>query len=370
MSLPCRRSSAFSACLGRPSSQTVASSRLPLHTLGRACASHSLERKQPEKRRLPRLGAPPSERQAFLLSLPAAPSCHMLSRAPIQSRPVPFQLAVGRESRGEAPAPVRPPFPSSLGGHRLWSSTRASLRWIKACGAEPVTQDEGPPKPGLCLLFIRWGPGASSPWKRLECREAQRAGSPPLRHQSKRLIWSPANGQRHPWRARRTSAGCQHSLTRAAEWSAQHDLCTHTQHIVVIMEGDFRLPPPCFAWRSRVQTSTGSRSRTLSAHLPGSALGPSLPIGARDSIPGSRRWQSRALPLGEASAGSQQFIRLCKPRMDLQNELVHTHLHFNLVDVHSTGERQDQVCVSKGHLDIECILCGPAPSNHSAILRV
>ena len=45
-----------------------------------------------------------------------APSCHMLSRAPVQSRPVPFQLAVGRESRGEAPAPVRPPFPSSLGG--------------------------------------------------------------------------------------------------------------------------------------------------------------------------------------------------------------------------------------------------------------
>ena len=159
VSLPCRPSSAFSACLGHPSSQTVASSSLPLHTLGRACASHSLERKQPEKRRLPRLGAPPSERQAFLLSLPAAPSCHMLSRAPIQSRPVPFQLAVGRESRGEAPAPVRPPFPSSLGGHRLWSSTGASLRWIKMCGAEPVTQDEGPPKSKFVSSVYQVGPG-------------------------------------------------------------------------------------------------------------------------------------------------------------------------------------------------------------------
>lgn len=176
----------------------------------------------------------------------------------------------------------------------------------------------GPPQnPSLCLLFIRWGPGASSPWKRLECREAQRAGSPPLRHQSKRLIWSPANGQRHPWRARRTSAGCQHSLTRAAEWSAQHDLCTHTQHIVVIivviMKGDFRCPPRVllggpesrhpikwFSISHLVRSSPGFRSRSLPANR------------RQGSIPSSRRWQSRALPLGEASAGPRQFIRLSR----------------------------------------------------------
>jgi hypothetical protein len=206
---------------------------------------------------------------------------------PVQRSPVPSQLAVGRESRGEAPAPVRPPFSLSLvlsRGNRLRSPihTRPEIDQ-DVCGAGRTKEapTSACPKPGP---LYQAGPTATRtmPWKRLECREAQWAGLPsfPSFPASTKTasaqcvrLWSPAN--------------CQ--LPTASMTSEGPSSCCSAGSCTASLEP----PAVCFNVNCCLDGQRRVALSSLSTHLPGSAPTLALPIGVGDSLPG-QRWQSRA----------------------------------------------------------------------------
>ncbi len=176
----------LSACLAihDPSSQTLAANSLPRdeegQTRGRTGASHSLERKQPEKRCLAssvlvdsrplhRIGSPSSYRCPRPLVAHVASCLVPGFFFPACSNPVkasPFSAGgrkgvMGRGSR----APVRPPFPFPFpwgtGRGRPLAPALAEMDGSRRVEPSLSHKTRAPTKPGS-LLFIRWGQGASS----------------------------------------------------------------------------------------------------------------------------------------------------------------------------------------------------------------
>ena len=213
-----------------------------------------------------------------------APSWHMLhlvscqafsSRpAPIQSRPVPFQLAGGRESWGEAPARRSGPlFPSLFPGaqavvvhsRQLWLRWMAQGVWSRACHTR-----RGPP-PSLALFCLSGG--ARAPAHTMEAARMPRGSAgwfPSFAASIKRQTADVPACQRHRWRARRTSR-----VASTASLGLPNGLSNRI--CVVIKKGLLSFVGPCFASRSShtivwssishlVRSSPGFRSRPLPAN--------------------------------------------------------------------------------------------------------
>ncbi len=234
--------------------------------------------------RLGRLAAPPSDRQPFLLSLPAPPrgTCCILSRARL------FLPGLLQSSQGQSlfswreegshgarlpcagPAPFSLPF--SLGAQavvvhsrQLWLRWMAQGVWSRACHTR-----RGPP-PSLALFCLSGG--ARAPAHTMEAARMPRGSAgwfPSFAASIKRQTADVPACQRHRWRARRTSR-----VASTASLGLPNGLSNRI--CVVIKKGLLSFVGPCFASRSShtivwssishlVRSSPGFRSRPLPAN--------------------------------------------------------------------------------------------------------